>query len=270
MQSFPSYLTIVRLSESNDHMTSHFVNGRPSPSLRQFRQIRIVDWFRLLVFILPVLRRFLAFGFVFGEFGLFPAAAVFGADAVEEFAGGFDVWVGGAPVGGQITTEGGGQHRLPELLQQRPHFRKRLPRPPTPLLQRLDLRHNPLLLGERWYRQLETSRTSLRTDMPDRVPPCTSDVITSTIRTRLNMQKKANRFDFNRSEDVEAGRTNACASHARSGTLPTALRSDDHCNENIARLEHVAALDLGRHSLHREPSQTQSVSSYCRCFRMSM
>jgi len=50
----------------------------------------------------------LAFGFVYGQFSLFPTAAAFGADAVEEFARRFDVWVGGAPVGGQIAMEGGG------------------------------------------------------------------------------------------------------------------------------------------------------------------
>jgi hypothetical protein len=78
---------------------------------------------------------------------LFPAAAAFGADVLEEFACGFDARVGSAPVGGQIAAEGGGQHRLAELLQQRPHSRKRHTRAPTPLLQRFNLRYNPSLLG---------------------------------------------------------------------------------------------------------------------------
>ena len=60
--------------------------------------------------ILPVPRRLLAFSFVFGQFSLFPAAATFGADAVEEFASRFDVWMRGAPVGGQVTAEDSGQH----------------------------------------------------------------------------------------------------------------------------------------------------------------
>jgi len=33
-----------------------------------------------------------------------------------KFAGRFDVYVGGSPVGGQIATESGGQNGLPELL----------------------------------------------------------------------------------------------------------------------------------------------------------
>jgi len=45
------------------------------------------------------------------------------ADAVEEFGGGFDVGVGGAPVGGEVASEGGGQQALTELLQQRPNLR---------------------------------------------------------------------------------------------------------------------------------------------------
>ena len=49
----------------------------------------------------------LAFGFVFGQFSLFPTVAAFNADAVEEFACRFDIWVRGAPVGSQIATEGG-------------------------------------------------------------------------------------------------------------------------------------------------------------------
>src|SRR5262245_16650814 len=99
----------------------------PAPSLRELREVGIVDWFRLLVLILPVLRRFLASSFVFGQFSLFPSAAAFDADALEEYASGFDVWMGGAPVGSQVTPEGGGQYRLPELLQKWPHFRKRPP-----------------------------------------------------------------------------------------------------------------------------------------------
>src|SRR5262245_45126858 len=102
------------------------------------------------VSVVPVLGRLLALGSVFGEFGLFPTATAFGADTLEEFAGGFDIWVNGTPVSCQITAEGSGQHRLPELLQQWPHFQKSLPCTPTPLLQRLDLRHNPPLLAEGW------------------------------------------------------------------------------------------------------------------------
>jgi hypothetical protein len=64
----------------------------------------------------------LASSFVFGEFSVFPAAATFGADAVEEFASRFDLRVGSAQVGGQVATKGCGKHGLPELLQQWPHF----------------------------------------------------------------------------------------------------------------------------------------------------
>ena len=81
--------------------------------------------------------------------------AALGADARQKLRGGFDITVRGAPVGGQATAEGGSQHTLTELLQQRTHFRKRTPRTRTPLLKRLDLRHDPTLLGKRGKRDVE-------------------------------------------------------------------------------------------------------------------
>ena len=93
------------------------------------------------------LRGRLACGFVLGQFGLFPFSAAFGADAVEEFvAGSTSGWAARqsavrSPRKAAASTIAG---TAPAAA--RPRLTPRAPS--TPVLQRLNLRHDAALLGE--------------------------------------------------------------------------------------------------------------------------
>jgi hypothetical protein len=99
---FTSLGLVFRQSPINQR---DFIKVTPRPTLQQFRQTGIINQLRFPILTIPVLRGLWAFGSVFGQFGLLPTAAALGADAVEEFAGDLDVWVGGTPGSSQTATE---------------------------------------------------------------------------------------------------------------------------------------------------------------------
>ena len=111
----------------------------PAPPIWQFRQLRTeCQPARVPCTFLPVFWGLFAFGFVLGELLGLPAFFSLGADAEEEFAGWLVDGIGGSPFGSQLAAEGRPQHTLTKLTDQRPDFRKQIPRSRTSLLKRLD------------------------------------------------------------------------------------------------------------------------------------
>jgi hypothetical protein len=102
--------------ENRPTRCSKLVSRCPAPALRQLGLVAVVHGFRLLVLVLPAIVPGLRFHP--GQFGLFPATTALLANTIEEHFGRFRVGVPLAPVGSQVSPEGGCEHRLPELVQE--------------------------------------------------------------------------------------------------------------------------------------------------------